>query len=333
MCTVAYCCEGFDPPPPARRERPLEAHHELLVRPTSACAERTTPRRPSRRATATHLCLRGENFCTSARASRMTDPPPPARRELQPGHAEVRRHRPTSASAERNWWDDRISSASSDLPLPARRERAQSEQRQGNPQPSPVCVRVEKTPVGQRCPAPRSTHLYPRRENSQYFPTTNTFGGLLPPARREHPPHRLRPRPGRPTSACAERRHVVRRHHQPGRPTSACAERTDTASCASAGGDLLPPARKGPQHGDEGLNERRTTSAHAERTRAATGTGRRSPTHLRLRGENKNLAFPDDESDDSPPLARREQRSGNRDVGCPRVTSARAERIARWRTA
>ncbi len=93
--------EPHDPPPLARRERPLPRRASRPARPTSARAERTGCPAAREAGASTHLRSRGENYWHQSLGRNPNDPPPLARREPLAPPAHGRPRRPTSARAER----------------------------------------------------------------------------------------------------------------------------------------------------------------------------------------------------------------------------------------
>ena len=89
-----------EPPPPARRARPLSYARTTKARTTSACAESTTAGRASSRGQSNHLRLHGEHLRGGIRLTQQVEPPPPARRARVVGARVVQKFRTTSACAE-----------------------------------------------------------------------------------------------------------------------------------------------------------------------------------------------------------------------------------------
>ncbi len=274
--------------------------------------------------------------------------PPPARRAQPRDHAAVDSRRFTSACAESTQGQP-VPEAQLPVHLRLRGEHQRLSRYSTNWAGSPPPARRAPAPNEDRRPARRFTsacaestsrmggaggdltvHLRLRGEHRPGRRGKDSLTGSPPPARRALTgplDPQLNPRF---TSACAESTPTRR----PGRAPRTVhlrlrGEHTATMAVSMLASGSPPPARRALGTEDRQRLPVRFTSACAESTRAVGGKHRRSPVHLRLRGEHVRIQGAVGLPFGSPPPARRAHRAAPAVQPRVRFTSACAESTRR----
>ncbi len=218
-----------------------------------------------------------------------------------------------------------VGTAETGPPPLARRERSGG--RRAHRPPRTTSARAERTTRGRARAWGATDHLRWRGENWCSGSWAWPWRGPPPLARRERRGGLPSMTWGRTTSARAER--TGQRDHVSRARTDHLRSRGENAPalCSPTRPGGPPPlARREQQPHPHGERPERTTSARAERTAAWRSDRRRSPDHLRSRGENEPAVVDSLAVIGPPPLARRELRGKLPPGRCQRTTSARAER-------